>query len=169
MKRVYLIIFILILGVIITAIGTFIPVTGQDAQSRYNDVNQTLQQNPGFGSRTVAIFQNNFIICLLMFIPIIGPILGMGILFNTGLSLSAIAYVQNYPSWIGLLSLFFTPIFWLEFAAYSTSMAESIWLTRRLLQWRWQELKNTALLIAICAELLLLGAMIETLLISLGI
>ena len=169
MKRIYLIIFIFIIGFIITVIGSYIPVTGQAAQTRYNDVNQTLANNPTFAGRAEAIFQNNFIICLLMFIPILGPILGMGILFNTGLSLSAIAYVQDYPAWLGYLSLVLTPVFWLEFAAYSIAMAESIWLTRRLLQWRWLELKNTAILIGICAVVLVIGAVVETWLISIGL
>ena len=169
MKRIYFISFIFAIGFIITVIGAFIPVTGQDAQTRYDEVNQTLQQNPTFLGRTAAIFQNNFLICLLMFIPILGPILGMGILFNTGLSLSAISYVQHYPSWLGLLSLVLTPVFWLEFAAYSIAMAESIWLTRRLLQLRWKELKNTAIFIGICAAILIVGAVVETWLISIGI
>lgn len=169
MKRIYFISFIFAIAFLITVIGAFIPVTGQDAQSRYNDVNQTLQENPTFVGRTIAIFQNNFIICLLMFVPVLGVVLGMGILFNTGLSLSAISYVQHYPSWLGLLSLVLTPVFWLEFAAYSIAMAESIWLTRRLLQGRWREVKNTAILIGICAAILIVGAVVETWLISIGL
>jgi hypothetical protein len=60
-------------------------------------------------------------------------------------------------------------VFWLEFAAYSIAMAESIWLTRRLLQLRWNELKNTAIFIGICAAILIVGAVVETWLISIGI
>jgi hypothetical protein len=33
-----------------------------------------------------------------------------------------------------ILGLIATPVFWLEFAAYSITMAESIWLFQRLLR-----------------------------------
>jgi hypothetical protein len=101
-----------------------------------------------------------------MFVPIIGPIIGFIILFDTGVALGAIASVQGYPVYIGLLSLVITPVFWLEFAAYSTAMAESIWLTRRIFQRRWRELKNTAILIGICAAILIVSAIVEVWIIS---
>jgi lipoprotein signal peptidase len=101
-----------------------------------------------------------------MFVPIIGPILGFIILGNTGIALGAIASVQGYPAWIELLSLVITPVFWLEFTAYSTAIAEGIWLTRRLMQRRWYELKNTAILIGICAGILIVGAIVEVWLIT---
>ena len=104
-----------------------------------------------------------------MFVPLIGPIIGFIILGNTGLALGAIASVQGYPVWIELLSLVLTPVFWLEFTAYSTAIAEGIWLTRRLTQRRWRELKNTAILIGICAAILIISAITEVWLISLGL
>jgi hypothetical protein len=104
-----------------------------------------------------------------MFVPIIGPILGFIILGNTGIALGAIASTQGYPVWIALLSLVLTPIFWLEYAAYSTAIAESIWIIRRIMQHRWTELKNTAILIGICAAILIVSAVIEVWLISIGI
>ena len=104
-----------------------------------------------------------------MFVPLIGPVLGFIILFDTGIALGAIASVQGYPVYIGLLSLVITPVFWLEFVAYSTAMAASIWLFRRIMQRRWRELKNTGILIGICAILLAVGAIVETWLISIGV
>jgi membrane protein implicated in regulation of membrane protease activity len=104
-----------------------------------------------------------------MFLPFAGPIIGMAILFNTGYALGAIASVQGYPVIIALLAEFLTPIFWLEFIAYSTAMTASIWLTRRLLQGRWRELKNTAIQIGICALILIISAAIEAWLISIGL
>jgi hypothetical protein len=48
-------------------------------------------------------------------------------------------------------------------------MTESIWLFRRILQGRGKhEFKNACLFIALCAVLLLLGAIIETAIISIG-
>jgi hypothetical protein len=164
-KRIYTVIFIFIVAFVLTIIGSYIPISHQDAQSRYDQINSTLSTHKSFGDLTGYIFLNNFSICLLMFIPIIGPILGFVILFNTGISHGAIAFVPSYPPYLGLLSLVITPVFWLEFAAYSTAMAESIWLFRRLLQERWRELKNTAIAIGICAGLLIIGAIVEAVLI----
>jgi hypothetical protein len=146
-----------------------VPLSHSDAQTISNQLNETLQTHRSNGTLTEYIFLNNFEICLLMFVPIIGPVLGLFILFDTGVALGAISSIQGYPVSLSLLSLILTPVFWLEFAAYSTAMAESIWLFRRLLQKRWLELKNTAILIGICAAILIVGAVVEFWLISLGI
>ncbi len=165
-KRVYLIIFVFIIALVVTVVGCFIPISNQDAQTISNQLNETLQTHQAEGSLAPYIFMNNFEICLLMFIPVIGPVLGMIILFDTGIALGAIASVQGYPVGLGLLSLIITPVFWLEFIAYSAAMAESIWLFHRLLQKRWMELKNTAIFIGICAALLIIGAVVEVWLIN---
>ena len=113
-----------------------------------------------------------------MFIPVFGAALGMFILFDTGIALGAIATTQGYPVWVGLASLVITPVFWLEFIAYSIAMAESIWLFRRLIkaitskepgQGRlifWHELKWLAIFIGTCAGLLAIGALVEAWLIT---
>jgi len=168
-KRIYTVIAIFILAFIVTVIGSYIPISHSDAQTISNSLNSTLNTHKSFGSRTEYIFVNNLSICLLMFVPIIGPILGFIILGNTGIALGAIASTQGYPVWIALLSLVLTPIFWLEYAAYSTAIAESIWIIRRIMQHRWTELKNTAILMGICAAILIVSAVIEVWLISIGI
>jgi glucan phosphoethanolaminetransferase (alkaline phosphatase superfamily) len=104
-----------------------------------------------------------------MFIPFAGPIIGLTILFNTGIALGAISSAQGYPVFIALISELLTPVFWLEFIAYSAAIAESLWLARRLLQRQWLELKNTAIEIGICAVILIVSAIIEAWLISIGI
>ena len=153
----------------LTVIGSYIPISHQDAQTISSNLNSTLNEQKANGNLTEYIFFNNFEICLLMFIPIIGVALGFAILFNTGIALGAIASTQGYPIGLGLLSLVITPVFWLEFTAYSIAIAESIWLTRRLMQHRWLEVKNTAILIAACAGILIVGAVVEVWLINLGI
>ena len=168
-KRIYSIIIIFILAFIVTVIGSYIPVSHQYAQSLSTSINETVDAHKANGSLTEYIFFNNFSICLVMFIPIIGPIIGFLILGNTGVALGAISYVQGYPAWVALISELLTPVFWLEFIAYSTAIAESIWLTRRLMQRRWLELKNTAILIGICAGILIISAVIEAWLISIGL
>lgn len=104
-----------------------------------------------------------------MFIPIIGPIWGLIVIFSSGYGISAIAQIQGVPSILYILLEFLTPVFWLEFAAYSIAITESIWLTRRLFQKRFGELKNTAILIGVCAGLLVVGALVEAWLISIGV
>ena len=165
-KRIYSIIAVFIIALIVTVIGSFVPLSSQDAYTLSNQVNQTLNQNRANNTLTQYIFLNNFEICLLMFVPIAGAALGMFILFDTGLALGAIATTGGYPVWLGLASLVVTPVFWLEFAAYSIAMAESIWLFRRLTQKRWRELKWTGVFIGICAALLAIGTIVEVWLIT---
>lgn len=165
-KRIYLILAVFVLGFLATVIGSFIPLDPQTSNMLSQNLNQTLNENRANNTLTQYIFINNFSICLLMFVPVLGFAAGLFILFDTGLALSAIAATQGYPAYLGILSLVITPVFWLEFAAYSIAMAESIWLFRRLLQRRWRELKWTAMFIGICAGLLALGAVVEVWLIS---
>lgn len=165
-KRIYSLIFILVVAIVVTVIGSYIPMSSQEAYQLSNQLNQTLNENQASNTLTQYIFLNNFEICLLMFIPVAGPALGLFILFDTGLALGAIASVQGYPVYLGLISLAVTPVFWLEFAAYAIAMTESIWLFRRLTQKRWREFKWTGLCIGICAGLLAIGAVVEVWLIT---
>jgi hypothetical protein len=165
-KRIYSIVFVFLIAVLVTVIGSAIPLSSSDAYTISQNLNSTLNENRANNTLTQYIFINNFSICLLMFIPVAGAALGMFILFNTGIALGAIAATQGYPAYIGLISLFATPIFWIEFIAYSIAMAESIWLFRRLTQKRWHELKWTAFFIGSCAGLLAIGAIVEAWLIT---
>jgi hypothetical protein len=168
-KRVYTIIFIFVLAAIVTFVTSYIPISQSNASSLIGPFNSTENMHKANGTLAQWIFLNNFEICLRMFIPFIGPIVGFIILGETGYGIGALSKLQGYPPWVYIISELLTPIFWLEFIAYSTAMAESIWLVRRLFQGRWIELKNTAILIAICAAILAASAVIEAWLVSLGI
>ncbi len=103
-----------------------------------------------------------------MFVPIIGPVLGLLIMFDTGTLTAAIATSQGIPALLAL-AITFIPIGFIEFTAYSTAMAESVWLFRRLLQGRrLRELRNAAVFVGICSVILALSALLETALISIG-
>lgn len=170
-KRIYSTIAIFVFAVIITIIGSLVPVDAQEANQINDALNQTVTTLGDEGVLTQFVFGNNFIICVLMFIPILGPLFGFYALFNTGIAISAIATAEGYPLSLVLLSLVLTPVFWLEFVAYSIAIAESIWLFRRILQGRsrgWRELKTAGFLVSICAVLLLLGAVVEVALISIA-
>jgi uncharacterized membrane protein SpoIIM required for sporulation len=169
-KRILSTIAVLIVALGSTVIGSFMPIDPQEAEQINSNLNQTVNSLNENGALMQYIFGNNFFICLLMFIPIVGPLLGCYVLFNTGTVIGAIATAGGYPLIIAFVALFLTPVAWLEFAAYSVSMSESVWLFRRILQGRGKhEFKNACLFIAICAVLLLVGAVTETALISIGV
>src|SRR3989304_5428289 len=168
-KRLLTILVVLLVSLVVTGVGALMPINPQEAQEISEDLNQTTNQMEENGTLLQFIFGNNFLICLLMFVPVRGPLLGFLIMFNTGTVVGAIATSGGYSPAVVLASLFLTPVAWLEFAAYSTAMSESIWLlwrfTRRL---SLHELRNTSLLISICAVLLAVGAIVEIALISLA-
>jgi uncharacterized membrane protein SpoIIM required for sporulation len=172
-KRILSTIFILIVVIALTIVGSFMPISSQDANQITNDLNQTVTTIGNEGALTQFILGNNLLICLVMFVPVIGPLLGLYIMFNTGTAVGAIAVAGGYPPVFALIALFITPVAWIEFAAYATAMTESIWLFRRLLQGFRTGLhelrKNTTLFIAICTVLLAIGAIVETALISVGL
>jgi len=169
-KRIYLIIIVFIIAFVVTVIGSYVPLSHSDAQTIYNQENATLTSHKSsFGSLTAYLFINNFSLCLLMFVPFIGLIVGMFIIFDSGLALGAISTVKGYPPVVALIIEVILPIFWLEFLCYSVAMAESVWLSRRLMQRRWYELKNTVILIGVCAAILLGSAALEAWLIGIGV
>lgn len=157
-----------IVAILVTIAGTFVPLSPQMAQQLSDELNQTVGSLNQTGGLTQFIFGNNFMICLLMFIPVVGPLFGLFVLFSTGTVLSAVSATQGFPAILAFIALMITPIFWLEFSSYSIAMAESIWLIRRITQRQfWRELKNAGLLVTLCAALLLIGAVIETALLAL--
>jgi hypothetical protein len=165
-KRILSIVAIFIVAIMITVIGSLMPMDPQQAKDISNDLNQTVNTMKQNDTLLPYIFGNNFMICLLMFIPVIGPLLGFYILFNTGTVIGAISTAEGIPAIIALVATFI-PIGLIEFTAYSTAMTESIWLFRRITQGRGiRELKNACIFISIAAVLLFLGAVIETILIS---
>jgi uncharacterized membrane protein SpoIIM required for sporulation len=168
-KRILSILAVFIIAFAVTAIGSLMPVDQQQANQISNDLNQTVTSLENNGVLVQYIFGNNFLICLLMFVPIIGPLLGFFILFNTGTVVGAIAKAGGYPPILALVALFLTPVAWLEFAAYSTAMAESGWLLRRFLQrLARRELRISTILISITAVLLVVGAIVEVTLLSIA-
>jgi hypothetical protein len=176
-KRIYTIMFMFLIAVSLTLIGSLVPLSPQYAKEINDSINQTRNQGLEDGTLIPAIFLNNFGLCLLMFIPIAGAALGLFILFNTGLAFSAEIQVQSAaasstplpnisPITAIIALLVFGLVFALEYISYSIGIAESIWLYRRLRQRKWGELKNAAILIGIVAALLIVGAVVETWLIS---
>jgi hypothetical protein len=171
-KRIYSTFFILFLAIIATLSGTLIQVSPQEQKTLYNQLNQT-QTSP-----TLApdIFVNNFTLCLLMFIPLLGLGVGLFILVQTGMAFRAVfdyeaanglassASAANVSASTALILLFLVGVvFVLEYVSYTVAMTESVWLFRRVFQQkRYDEVKITLALIGLAALLLTIGAIVET-------
>lgn len=197
-KRIYSIIFVFVLAVLSTIIGLLIPVNQQEAQLISQQLNQTVTQGQAHGTLIPDIFINNFSLCLLMFIPLVGFGIGMFILFSTGQAFRAVFEIQAAssvassstvssltPTTAILALILIGVVFLLEYVSYTIGMAESIWLFRRLLQWLGavdsppekarpaksimkKEIKYLLFFIALVAVLLIVGAVVETFTISIG-
>ncbi len=173
-KRLYSIIIMLVLAILVTIVGSLLPISAQDAKQINDSINQTRTDNLANGTLIPYIFLNNFGLCLAMFIPLAGAVFGLFVMFNTGVALGAELKVQsvndaaaasatNISPTTAIIGLVFIALtFVLEYVSYSIGIAESIWLYRRLTQKRWSELKNTAMLIGVVAGLLIIGASVET-------
>lgn len=172
-KRIYSIIFMLVLAILVTILGSLVPLNAQDAKQINDTINQTRTEGLANGNLIPSIFLNNFGLCLAMFIPVVGAFFGLFVLFSTGIAIGAEIQVQsatvastpilNISPTTAILSLIvFGLVFLLEYVSYSIAIAESIWLYRRLRQRRWKELKNAAKFIGIVAIFLIVGAVIET-------
>jgi hypothetical protein len=172
-KRIYSIVFMLVLAIATTLLGTIVPISDEYAKQIYDSLNQTVITNTTNGTLIPYIFLNNFLLCLAMFIPLAGAVFGLFVMLNTGIALGASlrlqsaiatsAAVPNISPTIAILGLVGVGLtFLFEYVSYSIGISESIWLFRRLTQHRWRELKNTGILIGIVAALLITAALVET-------
>jgi hypothetical protein len=156
-KRIFAIIIFLFISFIVTIAGVLTPLSSSDAIAIKQEFDK-ISANPS----VELIFGNNLMICLIMFVPALGPIFGSYALYNTGVVVAAESIVAGAPPFINFLSLFIFPFAWLEFIAYSTALAESFWLIWRLFHRKIRkELVNACILISICTVMLLAAAIIE--------
>ncbi len=162
-KRLITIIVVFIASAVAMGLSTLTPMSQQDAESTFNQLNQTVTTLKDNGGILQFIFGNNLMITVMMFIPFIGPLIGFYVFYNTGAVIGAQSVHYGLHPLIGFASLWLTPIAWLEIAAYSTAMAASLWLSWRLMHnGAKHELVNTSKFLSICTLILLLGAIIET-------
>ncbi|MDI6690398.1 MAG: stage II sporulation protein M [Candidatus Bathyarchaeota archaeon] len=165
-RRIITITIVFIFAVIITVAGTWAPIKEQEAEEIHKELNQTINSLKTNNLLVQYVFGNNFMFTLIMFVPVIGVVFGAYVLYNTGAVIAAIAISKKVPPALYLIALFLTPIAWLEFIAYSTAMAESIWLAHRLWQRRGKhEIINACKFISVCAVILLVAAIIEAVMI----
>jgi len=165
-KRLMTIVMVFIVSAIMMGISTLTPLSRQSADSIFKHVNETVSTAKDSGNLLQYIFGNNLMITIMMLIPFIGPFLGFYAFYNTGVAIEATSIVKSYPPLAVYVSLWLTPVAWLEFAAYSTAIAASLWLTWRIMhQGARHELVNTSKFLSVCTLILLLGAIIETIMV----
>lgn len=168
-KRFVTILLCFVFCMAVTIVGTLTPLSVQEANNTNHELDNVRNSvgNMSLWQGALSIFENNFEIDLIMFIPIVGWVFGSFALYNTGLAVSAESTSPSinpvhWPAILILLSLFISPHTWLEFIAYATAFAASIWLFWKLITGKGKrELARTGMFILICAGLLLIAAFIE--------
>lgn len=165
-KRILTIMAFFLLSLIVTIAGVLTPLSTEEAANINEEMRQMQESvsNAGTLRGTAFIFGNNFMLCLLFFIPVAGPFFGCYVLYTTGVVIAAQSISANMHPVLTLILLFVFPFTWLEFLAYSAAFAQSFWLTWRIIQHKTRrELLNTGIMISICAVMLLVAAVIEIL------
>lgn len=165
-KRILTIVIFLIISIMMTIFGILTPLSPQlvDDLGKGLEDTQTIISNLPAVQQVSFIFGNNFMICLIGFVPIIGPIFESYVLYSTGVTITAYVSYMNmqFNPILVFASLFILPFTWLEFLAYSLAISESFWLTWRLIKRKGKkEIKNSCIIISISAAILLVAAIIE--------
>jgi hypothetical protein len=163
-KRILTLVIFFVITILITVAGTLAPLSSEEI----TEINQELQKiresisGASLFSGTTIIFRNNFVLCLIFFIPILGPIFGFIVMYNTGVVIAAESVSAGVHPVLAFLLLFYFPFTWLEFLAYSIALAQSVWLIYSTINHKWKkELVNTCIMITVCAVILLIAAIIE--------
>jgi len=152
----------LIVAFIVSIIATFLGAVSSMGTSVAQGIVSEVEEATKYLMNVPAIFGNNFMHCLIMFTPILGPPYALYVLYSTGRILAAFAVVHgiNPIALFGFTFLF--PHAWLEYAAYALAISQSILLIVGTVQRRFKsEGINTCILITVCALLLLLAAAVE--------
>jgi hypothetical protein len=162
-SRILVMLMTFILCIAMTATGAMSRVESSEAQGLVGEI----QNLP---VEVQSIFGNNLMICMVMFVPVLGPYYGSMALYSTGRVFAAYS-VASGANPLGLfLTVFGYPFFWLEYLSFSLAISESFWLIYSAARYRGRGLRNelssAAIVMAICAVLLLIAAFDEIYMIS---
>ncbi len=180
--------FLVILGLALflgtLAYGSLSTFSIPEAQNITKEVNSTLPHNLALLPLASAIFQNNFRIALLGFIPFL---IGTGILLFIGYSTGSVISAQAIASGTGITGLealivtMLFPFFFWELAGYALTMMEGIIITRGLIKgnrierfiapghFRDGELFKALIILVMTAIILIIAAFMESyLIVALG-
>jgi len=148
----------LVVLLVLGGLAASTPLSRQDAAQLEEQVGETLAQDP----TTALIFVNNVRIGLAMLIPVLGPIFGGYVIFQTGLVFAAFGISSGLPGIALFVASMLFPFFWLEFVAYAAAIGQSIFLLASF--WRHRvrfEARRTAVVAGLVALLLFVGAVVE--------
>ena len=170
-KRMWTVVAFFLLCIMVTVAGVLTPLSQEDVQTLSRDLNQTrgnIRSMSGF-QQTATIFGNNFLISLITFVPFVGPIFGLYVMYSTGVVVAADSIAHNAsPLWV-FFNLIVLPFAWMEFLAYAVAIASSAWLAWRITQRGARaELSRTCIFISACAVILVVAAAIEVYMIALA-
>ena len=158
-RRILFIIIFFVIAIAITFSGVITTnVSIHEAQEVKNELEGEFQRmnDPRF------ILGNNLVHTLVMFTPVMGPVWGCFVLFNTGRIIAFFSIAEGIPSILTFILLLFSPILWLEFGVYSTAMAQSVMLLLQLVRGHGgREIIRTCVVITVCAIMLLVSAFVE--------
>jgi hypothetical protein len=171
-SRALFLLFILAFCFTITLFGT----TAQLEASEATEINENLQEI----RETIEVFGipiiygNNLMHCMIMFLPFIGSVWGINVLYSTGRVIASAGIMSGANPQLLYILLFLYPFTWLEYISYSIAISESFWLLYSIIKSKFKYIKNEAKnaykAIAICSILLLIAAFSEIIiLMSLGI
>ncbi|MCS7117067.1 MAG: stage II sporulation protein M [Nitrososphaerota archaeon] len=138
---------------------------GQDAS--LEDIKEIERTIKGLEKTPSFIFFNNFLIASATLIPLIGIFLHLFVQFNTGYVIGALTSSINFSDSFLILTFVISPVFILEYSAYTITLGESINLTTLSLRragFR-SRLKMSLKILLIAAILLFIGALVESYLI----
>lgn len=163
--RIVITVIFLIAALIATAAGAlFFTTSVSEAQRFQREIQDEFERL----NDARLIFGNNLFHTLVMFVPILGPIWGFFVLFNTGTIIATLGIAEGIPPIFVFFLLFFTPVFWLEFGSYSIAMAESVVLLLQMLRRRgMREILRTCVLVTVCTVILAFSAIVEWVMINL--
>ncbi len=134
-------------------IASTIPLSSEEADLLMKEAEEIFKQR----FTIIDIFLNNFLISLIMLIPVAGPIVGGYIIFTTGRLLGALSVSTGFPP-ILLISLTIITIYGLiEFLAYGTAFTESILFTYSIFKKK-TRIESRWLIISIAGTAILLLA-----------
>lgn len=127
-----------------------------------SNLNQFWEQLFGGLNSPMDIFLNNYEIALVMIVPLLGALFAMYVGYSSGLVISAFSQVRN----VNPMSLFiFTvanPIAFMEFMAYALAITQGVLIFYAIVRKNFrQEMRNTAITVALVLVILLVAAFLE--------
>ncbi len=163
-NRVFVMVGVILLCFAATAFGAASSVDPSDVQ-QINEDEERMRDALEYAGVSI-VFGNNLMLCLIMFVPVLGPFFGSYVLYSTGRVIAAIGSASGMNPLVLFASLFVYPFAWLEYICYALAISESLWLVHAMTKNRLREEVTRAVKnIAICSILLLLAAFIEVLMI----